>query len=486
MNANPRDGELAEFYSIHESPQTKDSRTSATSGPCADSANRAAAGAAALIPRRAAAPLFPPSAIETKIDPMPGFLVLFAGSRVAVFAPTGEHCRWLSNALSQLELAVGQVTARKYVHAVRRFLDAAKADAALIARLQESCDTARRALSKMLTDAGCRLQHHKLRGGAILVRAPKSLVATIDVALTALSRAYDLLGDQGAITFANPIQCLDAPLSPLPDAEGRRPHRYFTLENKPRTRPSTDDPHCSALVREVSRHWPPGYQAASDLTQGCGNRISEALAVDCRDWAASDFGDWLLAPDKASNGDRVKILYLDDGRRNSLVAYFEGPRRAQTGIGLAEARWLARNDPEHPALAAPLFLNTLGRRITYSAFNDHYWRPSMRARGSKATPHMPRHEKATDGLLAIRTIARDPYEEEQMTATFAGVMGWRSGALMVRYYAASLDDADRRELLRRIDASVRERAAAPGREAKSAGAPPVPPAFTAFLAGRLP
>ena len=66
------------------------------------------------------------------------FLALFRDTRVALFTPAGEHCRWLSDGLSLLHLAVGPVTARKYVHALARLLAAGRADLNLVVELAKS------------------------------------------------------------------------------------------------------------------------------------------------------------------------------------------------------------------------------------------------------------------------------------------------------------------------------------------------------------
>lgn len=408
------------------------------------------------------------------------WLLRVDGAEMRLLAPTGLCASWLSRGLSLLELAVTRVTARKYAAAISRLLTAADADLALVAQLGASAAQAEQALRQILTRAHCRLRHHKLAGGAILVTAPAPLAATIDTALTALSHCYDLRADHGELSFANPVQCHDGSTANLVDDYVRRPHRHFVLANPPRTAPMSDDPQCSTLVLGAAAHWPPGIAAAATIIVDQGNRIRETLALTCRDWARFGFAERLACPDKGSRGERTKILYLSAGARTVLTDYVDGPRRVQTGLGLTDLRALAARQPHHPALDAPLLLTTRGGSISYSLFNDYYFRPAMQRLGCPATPHWTRHERAVTGLLAIRAMAVDAEDLEQLLNGFAALMGWRSGLAMLRYYTGVVQEADRRELLARLHQAL----SAPRPVGHPGPRPAATPALLrAFLAG---
>lgn len=480
---------LPETYSSRKSANPRLFPASSGAWTCADSAHPPSPLDGPDRPqadRGSPASGFAEAPFGTKLIPDEmGFLVFFRGSQVRLLTPAGERCTWLSHGLSLLHLRVCNDTARKYAHALRRFLDAARANAGDIADLACSETAAERALRRLLTKAGCKLHNGRRAGGGIIVHAPPDLACCIDTALTTLSACYDLLADRGELDFANPIAPRDLPASRFDDDSRRRP-RHFLVANRPRSQPRVDDPHCSSSVLEAARQWPPGIAAAAQLTASQGDRISETLELQIRDWARWEFGDRIACTNKGSKPRRTKTLYLDAQDQAELESYVDGDRKRLTGLGLAELKRIARTDPGHPALDRPLFLNTRGRAISYSLFNGHYFAPSLRALGSPATPHWLRHEKATDGLLAIEQIARGEAEKEQMVDTYASLLGWRTGKEMLFYYAGSIADRQRRELASRL-AAARRAAEETIREPRAARpAPHVPLLFDAFLAGRLP
>lgn len=419
------------------------------------------------------------------VYPDMAFLVRFNGAGVRLFAPSGENCDRLSQPLSLLHLTVCPQTARKYVQALRRLLDAGAADRSIGDQLFASFESARQTIGRLLLNAGCHFQFHQLRRGSLLVTAPEPLIVTVDIALTTLSHCYDLLRIQGELGFDNPIQ--NAPeANVLSDADRlRRPSRYYLLANKKQSLPRTLDMACADEIYAAAVDWPAGIAAAADLMISVGARPDEILALNCRDWAASDFGDTLACQNKGSGGARTKQLFIDEAQRQRLKAYVDGPRCTTAGIGIAGLRTLHRHSPDDPALSAPLFVNTRGTRISYSLFNDYYFRPSLRALGSAATPCWARHERTTKDVVRIRDLACDPIDEERMLDTYASIRGWASGRVMVDYYSASLSDADQRALLERLRTEI---ARDPMRPPASISADPpiqstIPTAFAAFLAG---
>jgi hypothetical protein len=403
-----------------------------------------------------------------------GWLLLIWPPRMALIDPDGVHVTALDKPLSGLFARLGETTARKYGNALRRFLTAAAARSADLPALFVAREPARRRITQLLARAGCRLDHHRLPDGGILVTAPEPLVPTIDAALTTLSHLYDGLFERDHIAFANPVSGDGGTVPPGGQPAAWLATRHFVLANRRVSLPRDDDPHCIAEVLDAARDWPPGIRLAAHFAAGIGPRIGEVLDYVLRDWAAAGFQAELHCRNKGSSGRRTKRVHLAPEALSMLLDYVDGDRRRLTAIGLDDLRRLWRADSANAVFDQPLLLNTLGRKIGYSLFNDHYFRPAMRARGIAKTPHWMRHEQTYEGLLAIDRIARDEAEREALIEDFAGLQGWSTGSKMADYYAPQINDGRQRDLAHRLAselATPRARglrpASAPGRSARA-------------------
>ena len=423
--------------------------------------------------------------IGTKLDPEMRWYVHIRPPRIELFDPAGVHCVDFSAALASLFDLLTSQGARKYANALRRFLDAADARSCDLDALLTSQAAARHAIARLLVAAGCRLRYRLLGGSAIGVTAPRELVNCVDLALTALSHAYDWFDRHDRFGFANPVAGEAAALPPRHDGRYRSSARHFILVNRRRSLPRHDDPDCIAAILCAARGWPPGFDMATRICAGAGCRISEVLALTVANWASEGFGETIAATNKGSGGEPVKLLWPDLELQSALAAYVDGPRRQQTGFGLADLRHLARVAPDHPALQAPLVLNSRGNAITYSAYNDHWFRPAMRRLGLERTPHWMRHERTLTCMRAIRQIAHDPVEREDLTRRYADMQGWRSGPEMAHYYAPQIRDDEQRDLAKLLAAQIDASgpAAPPRDRADAPVAQPLPPVLAAIVAG---
>jgi hypothetical protein len=403
---------------------------------------------------------------------------------MALFAPDRQCCHTLTEPLSGLFSQVGVTTARKYANALRRFLDAAQANSGEIAGLFVSVKAARATITHWLVNAGCRLRPHRLPNGAICVTPPSALVPTIDAALIGLSHLYDGLANRGRLDFDNPIVTGCGPTPLIRSDNVHLSSRHFVLTNRRTSVPRRDDPHCLHDILVAARDWPPFIRLATTIAGRLGPRMTDLFRCDVADWAASGFGETIACTDKGSRGVRTKLLFLDEDLWQQLAAYFDGPRHTLTKISLADLRRLARADPEHDALSAPLLLNSRGRRLKYSLYNDYYFRPAVRKLRPGVTPHWMRHEVAFNGLSVIAEIARDDAERLYLEAVFAAMMGWRSGPGMAHYYAPQIQDAQQRELAEVMARTLREAGTLPPTH-PAAGPQPSPARLAILAAGAV-
>ncbi len=150
-------------------------------------------------------------------------------------------------------------------------------------------------------------------------------------------------------------------------------------------------------------------------------------------------------------------MFLDAALHAKLLAYFEGPRAAQTGLTVTTARRSARCNGPHTLADLPLLLSPTGRRIKPGTYRDHYFRKTLRQRvGYRIWPHLLRHEAVTRMMEAIHAQTESYAEEEAMITLLADIVGWKSGPEMAFYYAPRLKPLRARRLMQRLQTGAED------------------------------
>lgn len=421
-----------------------------------------------------------------------------------VIDPSGAFKEVLSFGLSDMVRGRAHGTGRDYIGALLRTLDIwAGAQPELVDDLFTDTDNARKAIMAMLHANGCKLERSRSPDGSWIVKlldeegAPaEGGQQRITLALLALKHCFTALETCGRWSDQNPLLVDQHArfahlMATLPATSRGHPHTYagslFVVAGRPSHYRSGDCTHYAPQICAAAEEWPAGVAAATRLMVAAGCRISEVWALSLSDWAAHDFQCCVASPDKGSAGKRSKTLFISEPDRAALAAWVDGPRATMTGLTLAKARRCARRAGAQSLAGHVLFLGPRGRPITAASYRDHYFRPTMQRLGLSdvVTPHRTRHEKAFRALTLFHETATSPQEEARLIADFADLMGWRSGAEMVHYYAPQRKLLTGQSLAELLFADADEPICArPAREPQMA--PAEDPLLTAFREGVFP
>ncbi|MES3100602.1 hypothetical protein [Sphingomonas faeni] len=197
-----------------------------------------------------------------------------------------------------------------------------------------------------------------------------------------------------------------------------------------------------ALVLAAGRAfgWPPAIYDQVTVMDDDGGRWVDTYDLTAADWAlASRYGRTLMAPNKGSDGVRVKKIMVTLETVAQLKQSFDDdpdrPDFAELERLLAARDWKALE-------AIPLFPSRQGRPYCYHTFNNDYFRPAMEAGDvtirsetsiSRATAHRLRHARIQEEADHIYRPNRTDREIEVDEDNLRGDVSIKSKSALKRY-----------------------------------------------------
>ncbi len=376
----------------------------------------------------------------------------------------------LSVALSRLPDYVSDSTAKKYSAAILRFFDFVSTSATVAAHGQDldpfgTAEQVRMLVRLYLTEqmrAKVQIRQDHIGSTVQWVHVAHAASDAAETVLNGLRKVFDILTDAGLRSSPNPLVASDGGnrtedardryviqfrrrrgRDPMPERSGvdpQQPHHirysrtYFRVVGQQWKPEYIDDPLLVDRILEAGKAagWPRAVQLITEVAAEAGCRISEVLAITAGDWfEASQFGQKINAIDKGSRNRRRKVIAITAALVKAISRYFDHERRAVSPSGrtLAQVR-----RSEADGLAEHLFLNSCGERFTYSGYNDHHFRPAMKAAGLAVQPHSLRHHFVNSALNEIEAAGLSPAEKERLKESLADYIAWRTGAKMLAVY----------------------------------------------------
>jgi len=285
--------------------------------------------------------------------------------------------------------------------------------------------------------------------------------------LAGLKKLYDILGEKGFYPFENPLVHEDAARAlavfrrgqraaiqaatrrmPMPAASGvdapppdiRLSENYFRLVNREWQPKSIDDPDFPGQVYAAGKKYGWGIRelcAVRTLFES-GARVSEVFDLTAADWSTSGFTNRFLARNKGSHGCRVKTIIISSPTAKLYRRYFDDPvdgraAYAKEPVTFGNLALIQRRDPERLATTR-IFLTVRGTPMTARLFRDHYWKPTLKAGGIDADPHLCRHWFVTNALRQIERAAKSEADLARRKQELIQYMAWRSGERTLKAY----------------------------------------------------
>jgi integrase len=380
----------------------------------------------------------------------------------------------LSLVLSRLPDYVSNSTAKKYGAAILRFFDFVSSSATVAAHEQDLDPFGTTAQVRMLVrlylteqlKVKVQVRRDDIGSNVNWVHVKHIASDAAETVLNGLRKVYDILSDAGLRAGPNPLMAEDAGdradegrrqqilqfrnrcgRNPMPDRSGvdcQQPHHiryartYFRVVGGQWKPHYIDDPRLIDRILNAGKSagWPRAVQLITEVAAEAGCRISEVLAITVGDWyEASQFGQKVNAIDKGSRNRRRKVITITPGLVKAISRYFDQERRAAsfTRQTLAQVRRLAFLGKAE-ILAQPLFLNSHGGTFSYSAFNDHHFRPAMKAARLAVQPHSLRHHFVNTALNEIEAADMTSAEKDRRKESLVEYMAWRTGEKMLGVY----------------------------------------------------
>lgn len=182
-----------------------------------------------------------------------------------------------------------------------------------------------------------------------------------------------------------------------------------------------------------------------------GCRVSEAVGLSLRDWAARGFLQEAQAFSKGSHGKRVKFIRFSAATAKLLRRFFDTERRQvdrnhyKLDDYISEARERGMD-----LYRVPLFLCRRGTQLTPKAFREGYWNRACRAVRIEADVHQTRHWYVTQAIRSIYETARSETEIDRRLRELIEYMGWKSGWETLQAYQHYFDPQRHAEIQNRL------------------------------------
>ncbi len=367
-------------------------------------------------------------------------------------------------------------TQRKIARFLQRFLnfecfDAEPWDAVVRERFQASRDR----IEYFLESEGYEVADADREDDAKHVRVGNAgSVSALPCCLKALNRFYARLSRRQLRPRANPCRIdnwhlLDPELrSDLEQSTYGRKLEFrnyagsqFLVSEAPSYALRMEDPiglGTRVLAAGMRYGWPDAIYDKVTVMDDSGARWVDTYDLNAADWAVENFGRNLRAPNKGSDGIRVKLISVSLNTVAQLKASFDrDPNRPNFSelVQLYDARDMAA------LRAIPLFPSKLGRPYSYHTFNNDYFRPAMERFDvvivsetsiARATAHRLRH-----GVLQEETehIYRNDRSQEEIDEDLKDLkrdVHISSDAALERYIGPVKKQRATRSLAERYDA----------------------------------
>ena len=327
----------------------------------------------------------------------------------------------------------------------------------------------------------CKTKEH--HAGFQTVSLTDGTRTTIRVFLSALKLFYRIMRTQDRYKHANPlvdrlspilaeVECRTAGngLPPrIPETSGVVPPRkrrlsdsYFKLVGESWTPQIIDDPEFPARILRggCDVGWRLQEQCITRILFESGCRVSEAVGLTLRDWAARGMLQEAQAFSKVSHGRRVKFIRFSAATAKLLRRCFDTDRRQlnpdcyRLDVNLHGTRDPGANLPD-----VPLFLTRRGTQLTAKTFREGCWNPACRAAGIEADVHQARHWYVTQAMRSIYETSASQTDIDRRLRELIEYMGWKSGWETLQAYQHYFDPQRHSEiqdrLHQRLDAALK-------------------------------
>lgn len=258
--------------------------------------------------------------------------------------------------------------------------------------VQEEFVHARTRIESFLEASGYEIVDRDREDDSKLVRiGDATTISALPCCLKALSRVYGRLSARGLRPRANPCKIdnwhlLDPELRrELEETIYGRRLEYrsyagsqFIVSAAPHYPLRMEDPvglGARVLAAGKAFGWPDAIVDQVTIMDEEGARWVDTYDLHAEDWAlASGFGRSIQAPNKGSNGKRVKRLVISAETMNQLKTSFDkNPDRPD----FSKLQELLKARDMDALRAIPLFPARTGRPFSYHTFNNEYFRPAM-------------------------------------------------------------------------------------------------------------
>jgi integrase len=396
-------------------------------------------------------------------------------------------------------------TARVYLNAVIPFLDwleSSESEGGVGRNWNDSPEAIRQGVGDHLVERlKCKVREHY--AGFQLVSLTDGTRTTVRVFLSALKLFYRIMRAQNRYRYANPL--IDGPsavlaeiqdriaatssLPRMPEVSGVIPPRkrrlsdsYFKLVGESWTPQVIDDPEFPARILSggESVGWRLQEQCITRILFESGCRVSEAVGLSLRDWAARGLLQEAQTFSKGSHGRRVKFVRFSAATAKLLRRFFDTERCH------SDRNHYGLNDYIHQAQEhgtdlyhVPLFLCRRGTQLTPKAFREGYWNPACRAARIEADVHQTRHWYVTQAIRSIYETARSESEIDRRLRELIEYMGWKSGWETLQAYQHYFDPQRHAEIQNRLhqqmDEALKQELTCARRQHSASSAPLAPP-----------
>ena len=306
----------------------------------------------------------------------------------------------------------------------------------------------------------CKVREHY--AGFQLVSLTDGTQTTVRVFLSALKLFYRVMRAQDLYRHANAL--VDGPsavlaevqdriaggdsLPRMPEVSGvvhprkqRLSDSYFKLVGETWIPQVIDDPEFPARVLSGGQSvgWHLQEQCIARILFESGCRVSEAVGLSLRDWAARGLLQEAQAFNKGSHGRRVKFIRFSAATAKLLRRWFDTERRQLDRNHHMLDDYLQSAENDTNLYHVPLFLCRRGTQLSPKAFREGCWNPACQAAGIEADVHQARHWYVTQAIRSIYETARLESEINRRLRELIEYMGWKSGWETLQAYQHYFD-----------------------------------------------
>lgn len=321
----------------------------------------------------------------------------------------------------------------KVIRWLRSYLSTWPGDVEMV--INEPWGKATERFEEFMTREGCTFADPKgvsRANGLLLVRRKDRDLTEPSIFINALEAFYRNLSDKGHRREPNPMLVKDWEAY-KPNIRGGimrrqnnlRKHPTFrgvryVMEQREAFKPKLYDPRgLRERILEAGESWPPVVKTIFHVIADSGCRISEPLHLTVQDWwDGSEFGDVIRAPNKSSDGKRVKDLLLSPETVKMVEECFTGSGR---GLGrrpsMEELRDLVHKPWSGRMKHILLFEKDDGIPFDDKTLRDTHFKPAVtRARvvitnkdgePDYATPHSLRHARIDEEIRKLDALFPD-------------------------------------------------------------------------------